>query len=61
MKINDYDLKIKIIKPFYGHNNWRTKSIAIGKVLNYGPNPERCKELIEKGIAIEYKKPTNGK
>tara|TARA_R110000824_G_scaffold4623_7_gene22261 strand:- start:1022 stop:1204 length:183 start_codon:yes stop_codon:yes gene_type:complete len=54
-KIKTEDLRIKIIKPFYGYNNWRTKPIAIGKVLNYGNNPERAKELIRKEIAIEYK------
>ena len=59
MKISSYDLKIKIIKPFYGHNNWRTKPIAIGKVLNYGANPKRGLKLIKQGIAIEYRKQAN--
>jgi|6_EtaG_2_1085325.scaffolds.fasta_scaffold119252_1 hypothetical protein len=55
MQIKFDNLRIKIIKPFYGHNHWRTKPLAIGKVLNYGANPERGKKLIEDGIAIEYK------
>ena len=54
MKIKTMDLRIKLIKPFYGHNNWRTKSLAIGKVLNYGANPERGKRLIADGIAVKY-------
>ena len=55
MQIKVNDLRIKIIKPFYGHNNWRTRPISIGKVLNYGANPERGKKLIKDGIAITYK------
>ena len=55
MRIKVNDLRIKIIKPFYGHNNWRTRPISIGKVLNYGANPERGKKLIKNGIAITYK------
>ena len=55
MQIKVNDLRIKIIKPFYGHNNWRTRPISIGKVLNYGANPERGKKLIKNGIAITYK------
>ena len=53
-QISVKNLRIKLIKPFYGHNNWRTKSVTIGKVLNYGANPERGKKLIADGIAIEY-------
>ena len=55
MQIKVNDLRIKIIKPFYGHNNWRTRPISIGKVLNYGANPKRGRKLITDGIAIEYK------
>ena len=55
MKVKAKNLRIKLIKPFYGHDNWRSKSIAIGKVLNYGANPERGRKLITDGIAIEYK------
>ena len=55
MRIKVNDLRIKIIKPFYGHNNWRTRPISIGRVLNYGANPERGKKLIKNGIAITYK------
>jgi hypothetical protein len=55
MKIQESDLRIKLVKPFYGHGGWRTKPLAIGKVLNYGANPERGKKLIADGIAIEYK------
>ena len=54
MKIKERDLRIKLIKPFFGHDNWRRKPIAIGKVLNYGANPARGRKLIEDGIAIEY-------
>ena len=53
-KINTEDLRIKLIKPFYGHNNWRTSPLAVGRVLNYGPNPKRGRGLIKDGIAIEY-------
>jgi len=48
---------IKLIKPFYGHKDYRRRlnnPIAVGKVLNYQPNPERAKELIKRGIAKEY-------
>lgn len=55
MKIETNNLRIELIKPFFGHNNYRRKPISIGKVLNYGANPERGKKLIENGIAIEYK------
>ena len=55
MKIQEKDLRIKLIKPFFGHNNWRSKPLAIGRVLNYGANPERGRKLIADGIAIEYK------
>ena len=56
MKIGIKDLRIKLIKPFYGHNNWRTKPLSIGRVLNYGANPERGQKLIKDRIAIIYKK-----
>jgi len=56
MKIKVMDLRIKLIKPFYGHNNWRTKPLSIGRVLNYGANPERGQKLIKDRIAITYKK-----
>ena len=55
MKVKAKDLRIKLIKPFYGHNNWRTKPLSIGKVLNYGSNSERGRKLIKDGIAITYK------
>jgi len=55
MRIKANDLYVKLVKPFYGHNNWRTKPITVGKVLNYGANPERGRKLIKDGIAIEYK------
>ena len=61
MKVKTTDLRIKLIKPFFGHNNWRTKPLTIGKVLNYGSNPERGKKLITNGIAIEYKEKENEK
>jgi len=50
-------MKIKLIKPFYGHNNYRShhNPISIGKVLDYQNNPKRAKNLIKQGIAIEYK------
>ena len=54
MKINEYGFKIKLIKPFYGHNNWRTKPVAVGRVLNYSANPKRGIKLIEQKIAIKY-------
>ena len=53
-QIDIRNLRIKLIKPFYGHNNWRAKPLAIGRVLNYGANPSRGRKLIADGIAIEY-------
>ena len=55
MILDDKQLKIKLIKPFYGHDNWRTKPLAIGRVLNYGSNPKRGRDLIRQGIAVEYR------
>ena len=54
MKMNEHGFKIKLIKPFYGHNSWRTKPLAVGRVLNYSANPGRGIKLIKQGIAIKY-------
>ena len=54
MMIKNNGFKIKLIKPFYGHDGWRTKPLAIGRVLNYTANPQRGLDLIEKGVAVEY-------
>ena len=59
MKTHKDGLKIKLIKEFFGHNNWRTKPLAIGRVLNYSANPQRALDLINKGIAIKYEQKNN--
>ena len=50
------DFKVKLIKPWRGANNWRgvKNSIPIGRVLNFGANPQKGEALISQGIAIKY-------
>tara|TARA_R100001443_G_scaffold29396_1_gene42551 strand:- start:3573 stop:3983 length:411 start_codon:yes stop_codon:yes gene_type:complete len=58
MRFKDGGLKVKLVKPYYGHGNWRgvNNPIKVGKVLDFSANRERGLALIKDGIAIEYKK-----